>query len=63
MDASVAGLPDTTNHGGGPTAVVPGVPSGQGWLVLRDCALGGGGPPVALALMHPKIGVTMSSCM
>ena len=60
MDASVAGLPDTSQgHNTGPTAVVPGVPSGQGWLVLRDCPLGGGGPRVGLALLHPKIGVAL----
>jgi hypothetical protein len=58
MDVSAAG-PLVTNAGAGRDAAVPGVPSGPGWLLLRDCPLGGGGPPVALALLHPKIGVAL----
>jgi hypothetical protein len=28
-----------------------------GWLVLRDCPLGGAGPRVGLVLLHPDVGV------
>jgi hypothetical protein len=58
MDTSVA-APPATDPNTAPAATVPGVPSGPGWLVLRDCPLGGGGPPVGLALLHPKIGVAL----
>ena len=30
---------------------------GPDWLVLRNCALGGDGPRVGLALLHPRVGV------
>lgn len=30
-----------------------------GWKALRDCPLGGDGPPVRLALLHPAIGVAL----
>ena len=36
-----------------PDAALPGIPSGPGWLVLRDCPVGGGGrrnPAVMRAL-------------
>jgi hypothetical protein len=58
MDVSVAG-PLATSPSAGPDAAVPGVPSGPGWIVLRDCPLGGDGPLVGLALLHPKIGVAL----
>jgi hypothetical protein len=61
MDASPAGFRvGSPNPDGRPdAAALPGLPSGPGWLVLRDCPLGGGGPPVDLALLHPKIGVAL----
>jgi hypothetical protein len=37
----------------------PGPSPGTGWTVLRDCALGGDGPPVALVLLHPGTGVAL----
>src|SRR3712207_4751599 len=58
MDTSGSG-PLATSSGAGPNPAVLGVPSGPGWLVLRDCPLGGNGPPVGLALLHPKIGVAL----
>ncbi len=35
------------------------VPSAPGWVELRDCPLGDDGPPVGLALIHPRIGVAL----
>ena len=60
MDTSAAAPPAADpNTAPAAAGAVPGVPSGPGWLVLRDCPLGGGGPPVGLALLHPKIGVAL----
>jgi hypothetical protein len=30
---------------------------GPDWIVLRNCALGGNGPRIGLALLHPRVGV------
>ena len=59
MDTLAAGPLVTSASAAGSDVAVPGVPSGPGWLVLRDCPLGGNGPPVGLALLHPKIGVAL----
>lgn len=60
MDASAAGPPVSSPDATPPTGpAVPGLPSGPGWLVLRDCPVGGGGPPVDLALLHTRIGVAL----
>jgi hypothetical protein len=32
---------------------------GPGWVALRNCALGGGGPRVGLVLLHPSVGVAL----
>lgn len=58
MDASAAGPLVSGSSVGQLDAEMPGLPSGPGWLVLRDCLIGGGSP-VDLALLHPKIGVAL----
>jgi hypothetical protein len=61
MRTSTAETPTST----GPNAATEDAPRrpmpelGLGWLVLRDCALGGGGPRVKLALLHPNVGVAL----
>jgi hypothetical protein len=51
----------TSNLGAAPEGALcglfPGL--GPGWLVLRNCALGGNGPRVGLALLHPRVGVAL----
>ena len=42
---------------GAPCGAVPEL--GRGWVVLRNCALGGGGRRVGLALLHPDVGVAL----
>src|SRR3712207_4555403 len=44
--------------GPGAAPVPDGMPLGA-WTVLRDCPLGGDGPLVPLALLHPARGVAL----
>jgi hypothetical protein len=61
MDTPTALMP--TN--GGRSAAIADAPDGSdaapgpGWLVLRNCAIGGGGPRVRLTLLHPDVGIAL----
>jgi formylglycine-generating enzyme required for sulfatase activity len=45
--------------GGVKHRAAPELEIGAGWVVLRDCPLGGGGPRVDLVLIHPRLGVAL----
>lgn len=61
MDTLTAGLPPTSNPRAAPEGAPCGAAAelGSGWLVLRNCALEGGGPRISLALLHPGVGVAL----
>jgi hypothetical protein len=61
MDTLTAGVPpDSTRRAAFDGAMVGAVPElGPGWVALRNCALGGGGPRVGLVLLHPSVGVAL----
>ena len=61
MDTLTAGVPPTTNPRTAPDGAARGaIPDlGPGWIMLRNCALGGGGPRVSLALLHPGVGIAL----
>ena len=61
MDTLTAGVPpDSTHRAAFDGAMVGAVPElGPGWVALRNCALGGGGPRVGLVLLHPSVGVAL----
>lgn len=61
VDTSTAfvptGSPGTAPGGRAHRGAMPDL--GPGWLVLRNCPLGGGGPRIGLALLHPNVGVAL----